>query len=289
MAFQNLKVVFSMINGLVKSQQTVQMFDGAYQGSLTANLAQAKPDYQLALKLANIQAGEVANTFASTPNILFGRLNTDLKFNGKGVDWHDISTTLTGAGTLHLTQFKLTTLDIMPKLAKGLSAAGMIAGFTVPDDLSTRSFDQLKATLRLQDGKMRADDLTLWGPDVQLLGSGMVGLDRSLAFDGTAVLLGKLAKSLGKRAQFLLDQEGRLHIPLAIEGTVTQPRVALNEKHLTVLAQRALTGQAKEKAGKEVNKLLNQVLPGAKSSDPPENSPGSLKKLDKAIQGLFNR
>ncbi|ETX09243.1 MAG: hypothetical protein ETSY2_00640 [Candidatus Entotheonella gemina] len=287
--FQNLKAAFSILNGRVKSQQTVQVFGGTYQGDLTANLAQTKPDYQLALKLADLQAGDMANTLTSAPNILIGLLNTDLKFRGKGTGWNDISTTLTGTGKLNLTNFKLTTLDVMPKLAKGLSAAGTIAGFTVPDDLSTRSFDKLKANIRVKDGKIHSDDLKLWGPDVQLLGKGLIGLDRSLAFDGTAVLLGKLAKSFGKRAKFLLDQEGRINIPLAIEGTVTQPRIALNENHFVDLAQRALTQQVKDKAGKEVKKLLDQVLPGAKSDDKSGDSPEPLKELDKAIKGLFNR
>lgn len=261
-AFQNLKAAFSMIEGLVKSQQTVQLFDGTYQGTLSADLAQAKPDYQLTMKLANIQAGDVANAFTSTPNIVFGQLNTELDFSGKGIDWNDINTTLTGTGKLHVTNFKLTTLDIMPKLATGLTVVSTIAGFTVPDDLSTRSFDQIKATLHVQDGHIRSDDLELWGPDVQLLGKGSVGLDRSLAFDGTAILLGKLATSLGQQAKFLMDPEGRIHIPLMIEGTVIQPRMALNETYLTDLAQRALTQQMQEKGGKEVEDALNRALKG---------------------------
>ncbi len=283
--FQNLKAVFSILNGLVKSQQTVQMFGGAYQGNLSANLAQAKPDYQFEIKLAEMQAGEVT----SAPNILFGRLNTDLKFSGKGFDWEGISTTLTGSGKLKLNDFKLTTLDVMPKLAKSLSAVSTVAGFTVPDDLSTRSFDKVRATLRIKEGKIHSDDLQLWGPDVQLLGEGLIGLDSSLAFDGTAVLLGKLAKSLGKRAKFLMDQEGRINIPLAIQGTVTQPQIALNEKHLTDLAQRALTQQVKDKAGKKAKKILDQILPGAKTDDKPGDSPSPFKELDKTLKGLFNR
>ncbi|ETX03325.1 MAG: hypothetical protein ETSY1_00500 [Candidatus Entotheonella factor] len=291
--FQNLKAAFSILDGRVKSQQSMQLFGGTYEGSLTANVAQAKPDYQLALKLANMQAGDMANTLTSAPNILIGLLNTNLKFSGKGFDWSDISTTLTGTGALNLNNFKLTTLDVMPKLAKSLSAASTIAGFTVPDNLSTRSFDKLKANIRFKDGKVHSEDLKLWGPDVQLLGEGLLGLDRSLAFDGTVVLLGKLAKSLGKRAKFLLDQKGNINIPLAIEGTVTQPRIKLNETHLADLAQRALTQQLEDKAGKEVKKLIEKVLPGAttsgKSGDRAEPVPEPLKGLDKAIKGLFNR
>jgi hypothetical protein len=287
--FQHLKAAFSVIDGVVKSQQTVQMFGGAYQGTLTANMAQAKPDYQVAMTLADIQAGDVANTFTSTPNLVFGRLNSDLKLSGKGFDQSDINTTLTGNGKLNLTNLKLTTLDIMPKLAQGMSVVSTVAGFTVPNDLSTRSFDQLKATLRVQDGKIRSDDLMLSGPDVQLLGKGLVGLDRSLAFDGKAILLGKLAQSLGKRASFLMDKEGRINIPLAIQGTVSQPRVVLNEKQLTDLAQRALTQQVQQKAGQEAKRLLDQVLPGAESNDKPGNRPEPLKELNKTLKGLFNR
>jgi AsmA protein len=287
--FQNLKAVFSLINGLAESQQTVQLFGGAYQGHLTANLAQVKPDYQLEIKLADMQADDMVTTLTSAPHILFGLLNTDLAFSGKGFAWEDISTTATGSGKLNLNDFKLTTLDIMPKLAKSLAVISTVAGFTVPDDLSTRSFDQVKATLRLKDGKVNSDDLKLSGPDVQLLGTGMIGLDSSLAFDGIAVLLGQLATSLGQRAKFLMDNEGRITIPLAIQGTVTQPRIALNETHLTDLAQRAVTQQVKEKGEKEVEKLLNKVLPGDKRSDKPADSPSPLKELDKTLKGLFNR
>ncbi len=296
--FKQLNATFSLINGLFKSQQTVQLFSGAYQGDLTANLAQAKPDYQFQIKLADIQAGDVANTFTSTPNILFGLLNTNVKFKGKGLDWEGISTTLTGSGNISLNRFKLTTMDIMPKLAKGLSAASSIGGFTVPDDLATRSFDKLKATLRIKEGKLHSDDLKLWGPDVQLLGKGVIGLDSSLAFDGTAVLLGNLAKSLGKKARFLLDKEGRVNIPLAIQGTVGQPRIALNENHFADLAQRALTQKVKDKAGKNVQNLLNKVLPGANEAgdkpaqaDSPTESPlpGLDKAIDKTLKGLFKR
>ena len=289
MAFRNLKAAFSIINGVLRSRQTVQMFDGDYTGALTANLTQAKPSYQLDMKLANMQAGEVANTFISTPNILFGRLNTDVKLSGKGMDWSDVSTTLTGNGKIDVANFKLTTLDIMPKIAKGLSAVSALVGFTVPDDLATRSFDKLKASMRIQDGKVRSDDLSLWGPDVQVLGKGLFGLDQSLAFDGVALLLGKLAQSLGKRADFLKDKEGRINIPLAIRGSMMQPRVALDEKRLTDLAQRALTQRVQQQAGQEANKLLERVLPGAKTGDQPGKQADPVKEINKALQGLFKR
>ena len=261
-AFQNLNANFTLIEGLFKSAQTLTTFGGKIQGNLQANLAQAKPDYNLNMSLANINAGNVVNDFTSVPNVLFGLLNTNLHFSGKGFDWESISTTLTGSGNIQLNDLKITSLDLMPKLAKSLGAVSSIAGFTVPADLAERSFNAMKGTLKIKQGKVYSNDLKLWGPDLEFLGKGFLGLDQSLQFDGAALLLGKLAKSFGKKAEFLLDKEGRIRLPLAIQGTVTRPQIALSERNLTDLARKALTDKIEKKATKQLGKLLDKNVPG---------------------------
>ena len=306
-SFQNLVANLSIIEGLLKTNYSLNTFGGHIQGDTQANLAQVKPDYNLSLKVANMNAGNMVNEFTSVPNILFGRLNTDLQFTGKGFDWEAISTTLTGKGKLQLSDLKITSIDLMPKLATTLDAVSTVAGFTVPDDLASRSFDALKTTLRVQQGKIYYDDLQLWGPDVQLLGKGFLGLDQSLQFDGTALLLGKLAQSFGKKASFLLDQQGRIRLPVAIQGTVTQPKIALNESSLMDLARQALTDKVEKEATKELGKALDKVVPGlGKDTLPgggqpaapggaqtdqakPKQEDESLKQLEKGLKGLFKK
>lgn len=73
-----------------------------------------------------------------------------------------------------------------------------------------------------------------------------------------------------------------------------QPRIALNENHLADLAQRTLTQKVKEKAGKDVQNLIDKVLPGAKTGAKPAQgdspaAPSPLKGLDKTLKGLFKR
>jgi hypothetical protein len=195
----------------------------------------------------------------------------------------------------------------MPKLVKSLDAVGTVAGFAVPDDLADRSFDAMKATLRLKQGKIYSDDVKLWGPDLELLGQGFLGLDQSLQFDGAALLLGKLAQSFGKKASFLLDQEGRIRLPLAIQGTVTQPNIALSESSLLDLARKALTGKVEQQATKELGKILDKAVPGLGSDILPGGgvpaAPGGaqtdqeeqkkedepLKQLEKGLKGLFKK
>ena len=306
-SFQNLSANLSIIDGLLKSDHSLSTFGGTIQGNMQANLAQAKPDYNLNLKLANVNAGNMVNEFTSVPDILFGLLNTDLQFTGKGFDWDAISTTLTGKGKLQLSDLKITSLDLMPKLAKSLDTVSAVAGFTIPADLADRSFDAMKATLRMQQGKIYSDDLKLWGPDLELLGKGFLGLDQSLEFDGAALLLGKLAKSFGKKASFLLDKEERIRLPLAIKGTVTQPKIALSESSLTDLARKALTDKVEKQATKELGKVLDKAVPGlgkgilpggAQPAAPggaqtgqaePKKEDEPIKQLEKGLKSLFKR
>jgi AsmA protein len=306
-SFQNLSANLSILEGLLKTNYSLSTFGGNIQGNMQANMAQVKPDYNLSLTLANMNAGNMVNEFTSVPNILFGRLNTDLQFTGKGFDWDAISTTLTGKGKLQLSDLKITSLDLMPKLANSLGAVSAVAGFNIPDDLADRSFDAMKANLRLEQGKIYSDDLQLWGPDVQLLGKGFLGLDQSLQFDGAALLLGKLAQSFGKKASFLLDKQGRIQLPVIIQGTVTQPKIALNESSLMDLARKALTDKVEKEATKELGKALDKAVPGLGKDILPgggqQAAPGGaqtgqtepkkedepLKQLEEGLKSLFKK
>lgn len=261
-SFEKLHAEVSLLNGLLKSVQTFRMYGGAYEGQIQANLAQAAPEYTMQVKLAGLNAGQAANALTSVHNVLFGKLNTDLNLAGKGFTWEAISTTLTGKGKVQVDELKVTTLDLMPKLATGLQTVSALTGFTVPANLAERSFDTLRSTLRIVEGKIHSDDVKLWGPDVELTGEGFLGLDQSLNFEGFAFLLGKLASSFGPRAAFLQDKEGRIALPLAVQGSITKPQVALNESYLAEAAKKALAKGLEKSAGKELQKLLNKDTSG---------------------------
>jgi hypothetical protein len=292
--FQDLLMDLSLLKGLLKTKQSVKTFEGTVQSQFQANLAQAKPDFTLHTTVASINAGQVVDTFTSAPNILFGALDTTMQFSGKGFDWEAISSGLTGNGKLQLTDFKLTTLDLMPKLAQTLSMVGALGGFTVPDDLAARSFDHVKGSVRVAHGNIHSDDLKLWGPEVELLGKVILGLDQSLHFDGTVVLLDKLAKALGKPAAFLQNPKGNIELPLAIRGTVTRPQIVMNENRLLELAKKSLAQQVQDKGIQELGKLLNKRLPQSQSDKAPAPGKGATEtnpvdELNKALQGLIGR
>lgn len=293
--FQNFAANLSLIKSLLNSTQSLETFEGTIQSKAEVNFSQITPDYNLYLELTNLNAGKMANTLTSMSNIIFGLLNINMTFSSKGLDWNSISKSLTGKGKLELNELELASLDVMPKLATGLNAVSVLTGFTIPTDLADRSFNTMKASLRIKQGKVYSDNLRLLGPGIKMIGQGFLGLDQSLQFDGTALLFGKLVSDFGKQAAFLHDKEGRIQLPLAIKGTVTKPQITLSNS-LVELTRKSLTSKVKKAATKELRKLLDKVLPGlstapdaGKARAPAgQNTEKPIKKLKKSLESLLH-
>lgn len=281
--FRQLTADFSLIDGLLKSAHAFQTFEGKYTGNIEANLAQAQPQYTVDARLVGVNVGNLVNELTPVENVLLGALDTTINLSGKGVDWEAISQTLTGDAGVQITSLKLTTLDLMPKLAATLQAVGTVAGFTVPEGLAQRSFDTLKAALHVAEGKIQTDDLQLSGQDLLVLAGGLVGLDQSLDLEGRAFLLGDLAAAFGEKAAFLQDQQGRIQLPFTLQGTITQPRVTPNERYLVELAKQSLLGEAGERAEEQLKKLLPPSVPGASGASAGPDDASAAQELQKKL------
>ena len=292
--FQQLHADFALDNGRLKSTQTFIMYGGTYQGELEADLAQASPDYALDMKLAQVNAGSLVNELTSAKNVLHGILTSDLKASGRGLTWPEISTTLTGKGKVQITDLKLTSLELMPTLAQGLHEVSQLAGFSLPAGLTERSFDTLQGAFHIVQGKVHADNMRLAGPEVEVQAKGTLGLDQSLAFEGTAFLLSPLAASFGPSAAFLRDKDGRIPLPFTVEGTVQQPQIAVNETYVLDLVRKSLTEKGGEKAEQELQRLLQKVLPGNPAAPEPtekgeQKNATPQEQLEKVLKGLLKK
>jgi hypothetical protein len=136
--------------------------------------------------------------------------------------------------------------------------------------------------------------MRLAGPEVEVQAKGTLGLDQRLAFEGTLFLLGSLAASFGPSAAFLRDKEGRIPLPFAVEGTVQQPQITVNEAYILDMARKSLTEKGGAKAEQELQRLLQQALPGT-SAPPKPSEKGEQKnatpqeQLEKALKGLLKK
>ncbi|GIX49106.1 MAG: hypothetical protein KatS3mg131_3317 [Candidatus Tectimicrobiota bacterium] len=289
---QQLVAEVALVNGKLQSTQRFAAYGGTFAGQLQANLVPVEPDVALAVRVADVKTADLLNALTPTKNLLLGTLSSEVVFRGKGLAWEALSRTLTGTGKVRITGVQLTTLDLLPKLALGLQGVSRLAGFSVPQALAAQSFDTLQAAVNVVQGKILTDALRLTGKDVEVEAKGVLGLDGSLAFTGRTLLRGELARAFGPRAAFLQDGEGRIALPFTVAGTVTQPRVALDEAALMQRAKAAVAEKVQEKAGTALQKLLDKPLPGltpepAPPAAPEESKP--LQQLQRSLKGLFKR
>jgi hypothetical protein len=292
--FQQMVADLSCLDGRLNSTQTLHLYGGTLQGQLEANLTQAAPHSTFKIALVNVNAGRLLDDLTPAKNVPHGTLNTSFQGSGQGLTWPAISHTLTGTGTVLVTDLALPMLARLPTPTPGLQAVGKLAGFSLPTSLNEHAFDTLQGTFDIVPGQLHTNDMRLSGKEVTAQVRGMLGFNQHLDFVGTMFLLDSLAATLGPGAAFLRDQEGRVPLPFTVHGTVTQPRIALDEAYLLELTQKSLRGKVGGQIGTELQNLLQKPLPGKPGGQEPAR-PGKEEKanpqelLERTLRGLFKR
>jgi hypothetical protein len=63
-------------------------------------------------------------------------------------------------------------------------------------------------------------------------------------------------------------------LPFTVQGTVTAPRIAFNEKDFTGLAREALMDKLKQQIGEKLGGMLDQPQEGAQQGQQPSEGSG---------------
>src|SRR5262249_58450581 len=92
------------------------------------------------------------------------------------------------------------------------------------------------------------------------------------------------------------DNAGRLMLPFTVHGTVSAPRVSVDEKALIERAPQELVDRVRQQLGGKIDELLGRPpapkQPGQESEKPgPEagEQPPPPRRAGKNLQGLFRR
>ena len=124
--------------------------------------------------------------------------------------------------------------------------------------------------MKLADGRLATPDLTMSGRDVSVTADGSIGLDRTLAYQGSIQLGPSIVKSLGNTGRYLADSTGRIALAFRASGPLTAPKVTIDESVVLDLGRRVLAREAQEKIGGAAGKMLGDVLDrgDGKKADP---------------------
>jgi hypothetical protein len=212
------------------------------------------------------------------------------------VAWDAIQKTLSGDGHVKIAEAQLTHVDLFPKLVRLLQNLGGLVGFTLPSGWEQSTWRTIEGDWRLHQGKILTDHLRLRREGVEALLSGHVGLDQALEFTGTLFLPAKVTARRGVPRILRQDDAGRLMLPFTVHGTVSAPRISVDEKALGDLATEELADTVRKRLGGKIDERLGQPsAPDQPSQESGKTEPETGERSrrprspGKILQELFRR
>lgn len=240
---------------LTLTQATVGLYSGrATLTGTTINLAEDKPVWNTRVKLEAVDLQSALHEVTgSVP--ASGLLSGEVLLSGKGNEWSELMTSLSGNGLLSVATGALTGVDlgadIAQPLATALRAVGLGGAASTVGNTGSTPLKDLSAKFDVKGGWLDFHEpLKVQTPFGGLELAGRLGLDRRLALTGVA----KLSKSfLAQLGADRLVPDGTLDVPLNLVGTLDKP--SIQGVDWGGVARAALTGALQQK-GKDGGKSI---------------------------------
>ncbi len=232
-----------------------QLFEGACDGALTLTLARV-PAFRVSARVAGLDVG-AAMAFAGHPGTITGRAAAMLELAGRGTTADRVLDSATGKARFDVTDGTVARLGLVRTVvvATSMRASPREAAPAAP---SGEAFSRLGATFAVASGLARTEDLRFESPDVQLSASGAVRLDgRAVDLAGPLQLSDALSRQAGRDLVRYTQQDGRVTVPITVEGPIDDLRVRVG---IADMAKRALVNRAGEEIKKSILKGLGRII-----------------------------
>ena len=206
---------------------------------------------------------------ASNPSEPTLRGNFSGSFQGKfqGTAWPEISNTLSGQGRVSLTNGAIVNMNILreifqrisiiPGLAENL-AANLPASYQEKFNAKDTLLQPIDFPMAVERGAVSFNNIRVATDTFELNGSGRLGLDCSLSMQSRVTVEPQLSAAMlqsVKELQILADSQGRVEIPVLLQGTLPKIRVMPD---ISSVASRLTTTKAEELIGGLLEKMIEK-------------------------------
>ncbi len=244
---------------------------GLYQGTVEADVSarptEPGPPFGGLVSLSDVRVEQLMDALLDAPaGILSGRMELEAALSGRGGDLQALEADV----SLQVLDGRLVNHPLVVRFARLLRV----------DELETLNFYSLELDAAVRQGRARVRTLALAGPEIQVTGTGSVGLGGEALDARLAVAVPRrLASRLVRNARLLdavTDAQGWVRLPLRLGGSLGAPRYALDSEALARMAAAAL--------GERVQDILEKGPPaGGKGAGDLEEQVG------KALRRLLGR
>ncbi len=243
---------------------------GLYEGTVEADVsirpAEPGPPFGGLVSLSDVRVEQVMDALGGdAAGILSGRLELEAAVSGRGAALRAVE----GDVSLQVRDGRLVNHPLVVRFARL---------FRVPE-LETLNVYSLELDAGARRGRVHVRTFALAGPELQVTGTGSVGLDGGGLDARLAVAAPRrLASRLVRNARILdavTDAQGWVKLPLSLKGSVRDPRYAMDAEALARMAAGVLGDRARS--------LLEEGPPAAGKA-------GSVEEeLRKGLRRLLGR
>ncbi len=214
---------------------------------------------------------------------LSGRVDGDFELTGQGLNPSALRDNLRGRSSLELLEGKLTGINVLrvvldklsflPRLREKMEAK-------LPEKykelLKKQDTDLKKVNMtgRLSGGEFAFDESLVEAEAFLMRGKGTLNVDRQIDMEARIFIPEDLTASMIEAVEelkYLMDDSGRIVIPLKVLGEVNEPRFFPD---LNYLSEKTF----KERGRQELNKLLDKVFEKDTEEQPPSGEEAQESK-----------
>ena len=253
---------------LSMSKFQAKLYGGRLGGSCSLDLSRATPGYNLDAALDSVDVNALAGAYdPGLKNLLRGSLGGRMSLEAAGADLDAIVGSARGTADVEIAKGAITSFSVLKQIASLVEMAG---GKGIGQDETP--FESLGGHFAIGSRRAQTSDLVLDSADLDISGTGSVGLDAALDLALAATFSQEASKGmLDKTAQLrsLADSQGRIVLHLLAQGSLAQPRIGLDTRAQAKQMQRQAKDQVKEK----LRGRLLDLLGGQEDDKTPEPPP----------------
>ena len=285
----NVRLEIKAARGQVTvSPLSANLYEGAMDGALTVNAAQATPAFAIRQKLSGVSIGPLLKDLANK-DMLEGKGTVTVDVRTQGATVSALKRALNGGASVNLRDGAIKGIDIARTINDAKAKLGSLKGqqTQAADKNKKTEFSELSGTFVINNGVAHNNDLSLKSPLLRVAGEGDINIgEDTVNYLVKASIVGTLTGQDGRG----LNELRGVTVPVRATGPLAAPTFGIDFNAL-------LTDTVKQKAEDMVKSKIEEslfgkkpaavVTPGAAPGATP--APSNRDAARDVLKGIFGR
>ena len=253
LSMQGMQLTLAANNGVIKTQQSAKAFyQGTYNGSLSADIRNKKPNMVIDEKISHVQVEPLLKDFNGEAQ-MSGVVNLSAQLHGQGNNAGELKSSLNGSLSFLFKDSAVKGFNLQKMITQ---AQALIKEPTLPANNKNDQtlFSEITGTATLSDGVIKNNDLVATASLIHINGKGSADLN-------TEKLDYKINARLVKAAATATTPE-QFHdtpINITVAGTFSKPTYTLDVAALLTEKNKAKIEEFIDKNHDKIDKLADKI------------------------------